>query len=166
MSAAPGSPTSAGVEGGPDHPDLPVKPPLILLVSILAGYLVDRLWPAASRPEGWGVLGIALVVLAFVLMLAAMRQFAAGRTSAKPWKPTRLILDRGPFRFTRNPIYLGFVLLQAGIGIWQDRLAVLLFALPAAIVLDRVVIRREEAYLLRKFGAPYEEYRARVRRWI
>lgn len=166
MSAAPGSPTGAGVDEGPDHPDLPVKPPLILLASMLAGYLVDRFWPAPARPEGWGGLGIALVVLAFSLMLAAMRQFAAGRTSAKPWKPTRVILDRGPFRFTRNPIYLGFVLLQAGIGIWQDRLAVLLFALPAAIVLDRVVIRREEAYLSRKFEAPYEAYLGRVRRWL
>jgi len=166
MSGAPESPTGAGVDGGPDHPDLPVKPPLILLASILVGYLADRFWPGPARPEGWGGLGIALVVLAFVLMLAAMRQFSAGRTSVKPWKPTRVILDRGPFRFTRNPIYLGFVLLQAGIGIWQDRLAVLLMAVPAAIALDLVVIRREEAYLVRKFGAAYDAYRGRVRRWI
>ena len=150
----------------PDHPDLPVKPPLISLVALLLGYLIHQFAPMAARPAGSSAPGILLCVLAVSLGQWAVFEFRVQKTSVKPWKSTRVILDRGPFAFTRNPIYLSFVLLQLGIGLWHDRLAVVLMAIPAAIALDRVVIRREEAYLARKFGALYLAYLQRVRRWV
>ena len=150
----------------PDHPDLPVKPPLISLVALAIGYLLHQFAPMHARPAGWGATGVGLVVVGLALSQWAIHQFRVQKTAVKPWKPTRVILDRGPFAFTRNPIYLSFVLLQLGIGLWHDRLAVVLMAIPAAIALDRVVIRREEAYLARKFGALYLAYLQRVRRWV
>ena len=150
----------------PDHPDLPIKPPLILVASLVLGYLIDHYAPASARPAGWAGVGISLVAVSLLLGQWAMHQFRTQKTSVMPWKPTRLILDGGPFRFTRNPIYLSFVLLQLGVGVWHDRLAVLLMALPSALALDVLVIRREEAYLTRKFGADYLDYRSRVRRWL
>ena len=150
----------------PDHPDLPVKPPLLSLLALAIGYLVHHLLPMHARPAGWGAAGVALVVLSFSLGQWAMYQFRVQKTAVKPWKPTRVIVDSGPFAFTRNPIYVSFVLLQLGIGLWHDRLAVVLMTIPAAIALDRIIIRREEAYLARKFGVPYRAYMERVRRWV
>lgn len=149
-----------------DHPDLPVKPPLISLLALVIGYLIHHFLPMRARPDGWGATGIVLVVLGLALSQWAIHQFRVEKTAVKPWKPTRVILDRGPFAFTRNPIYLAFLLLQVGIGLWHDRIAVVLMTIPAAIVLDRVVIRREEEYLARKFGAVYLSYVKRVRRWV
>jgi len=150
----------------PDHPDLPVKPPLVFLLALLVGYLIDRYQPPRPRPDELVVAGIALVVIAFAIAIWAMRQFHAAGTAVEPWKPTRAIVESGPFAFSRNPIYVSFALTQFGIGLWQNRLAVMLMVIPALLATDRFIIRREEAYLERKFGAAYLDYKARVRRWI
>ncbi|MNC99668.1 hypothetical protein D3C83_180330 [compost metagenome] len=76
------------------------------------------------------------------------------------------VVSRGPYALSRNPIYVGFALFQVGLGLWTNRLAVVLMVVPAVIATGVVVIRREERYLERKFGAAYLEYKTRVRRWV
>jgi protein-S-isoprenylcysteine O-methyltransferase Ste14 len=80
--------------------------------------------------------------------------------------PTTTIVDTGPYRFTRNPIYLGMVLGLIGLAIALNSLWLLLTLVPFAVVIRYGVIAREEAYLERKFGDVYRRYRARVRRWL
>lgn len=162
----PGAPKPSLIELPPDHPNLPVKPPLVFIAALLLGLLVHWFKPMPARPDGWGGLGIIFAGLAAALMAWAWVALKRKRTDVRPWKPTTAIVTRGPFALTRNPIYLGFALLQVGIGLWSDRLAVLLMTVPAIAATNNWIIAREESYLLRKFGAEYERYLSRVRRWL
>ena len=81
-------------------------------------------------------------------------------------KPTTTIVENGPYRFTRNPIYLGVFLSRAGIAIGFDDLWVLATLVPFYFVIRHGVVAREEAYLERKFGTVYRGYKSRVRRWL
>ncbi len=87
-------------------------------------------------------------------------------TSVNPYTPTRTITARGPYRLTRNPIYLGDVIVYAGIAILIDTLWALPLLLLAIATVQRGVILREERYLERRFGEAYLQYKRRVRRWI
>ncbi len=150
----------------PDHPDLPYKPPLAYLLAILVGVLLHRWWPLPSRPEALLPVGVTSVAIAAATLIWAQVSFRAKRTPLEPWKATRAIVDSGPFAYSRNPVYLAFALTQVGIGLWADRLwIVALVALPV-LATATVVVPREERYLRRKFGAEYEDYCARVRRWL
>ena len=154
------------IELPPDHPDLPLKPPFIFVWALVIGLAVDWLKPMPARPDRWGGLGIVFVVFAVGLIAWAARTMRQRNTAVRPWKPTTTIVEDGPFALTRNPIYLGFALVLVGIGLWTDKLAVLLMTVPAIAATNSWVIAREESYLKRKFGAPYEAYLARVRRWV
>lgn len=154
------------VELPPDHPNLPVKPPVVFVVAMLIGFGVHWLKPVTARPDRWGGLGMIFVFLAVALVGWAWMSLKLHRTDVRPWKPTTAVVTSGPYAFTRNPIYLGFALLQVGIGLWVDALAVLLLTVPAVAATNSWVIAREESYLERKFGAHYTEYLSRVRRWL
>src|SRR5262249_56711869 len=80
--------------------------------------------------------------------------------------PTNTIVESGPYRFTRNPIYLGMFLALIGLAIAFDNLWLLMLLLPFALVIHYGVVAREEIYLERKFGNVYRSYRSRVRRWM
>ena len=112
------------------------------------------------------VLGVVLAVLAGALAFGALGRFKRSRTPAEPWKPSRALVVQGPYRFTRNPMYLGMALLYAALAFgfgWLWALAVLVVVL---VVIDRAVIAREERYLERRFGADYLQYKEQVRRWL
>ena len=150
----------------PDHPDLPVKPPLVFLVSIVIGVGTHHLAPMRAGPAGRASVGVAIVALAVALLVWAALSFRSRRTPLEPWKPTTAIVDFGPFAFSRNPVYLAFALIQVGFGLWTDRLAVVAMVVPALLATNAWIVPREEAYLERKFGAEYVGYRRRVRRWL
>lgn len=154
------------MNGRPDHPDLPIKPPLIFVLATAIGALLHVAWPRAARPDGWGMLGAALAALAVVLLAWCSRLFQRHQTEIVPWKPTRVIVDYGPYGVSRNPIYVAFALFQLGLGLWADKLAVVLMTLPALVATHYLVVVREEAYLERKFGDAYRDYMRRVRRWV
>ncbi len=104
--------------------------------------------------------------MALLLLASFNTLFQRKGTAVEPWKPTTAIVTDGPFRFTRNPAYLGMALLYIAIALLADAFWVLV-PLPLALALiDRGVIAREERYLEGKFGAEYTDYRTRVRRWI
>jgi protein-S-isoprenylcysteine O-methyltransferase Ste14 len=132
---------------------------------LLAAWLLGRAVPVPVAPPlrlpGLVVagLGVALGGWALALMLRA-------GTDPRPDRPAARLIESGPFRFSRNPIYLGFLVFAAGLALrWGDLWGWLAVAV-IGVLLDRLVVRREERYLRRRFGPAYEAYAARVRRWI
>ncbi|KAB2967036.1 MAG: isoprenylcysteine carboxylmethyltransferase family protein [Thermoanaerobaculia bacterium] len=154
-----------------DSPGIRVLPPLVVLACFGLGGLADRVrpWPIA---HGWTTLawlrwaGLALVAAGVALDLWSLRLFTRHGTSALPFRPASAFVARGPYRFTRNPMYLGMTLTLAGVGLALGRTWIVLAAALAAAILDRYAIRREERYLERRFGADYLGYKRRVRRWL
>jgi len=165
----------------PDRPGVIAPPPLIYLGFLLAGWglgEVASLPAVAGAGLGWLTAGfgldmpvrrglaLALIVGGLLLDGAAAGHFRRLGTPPEPWKPTTVLATGGLYGLTRNPIYLGFAITYVGLAIAMDSWLVLVLLIPCLIVVDRFVIRREERYLALKFGADYDDYRARVRRWL
>jgi protein-S-isoprenylcysteine O-methyltransferase Ste14 len=142
-------------------------PPLIFLAGLIAGFGLEALLPGADLPAWlqWG-LGALLIAAGLGLLLSFNTSFSRKGTAVEPWKPTTAIVTTGPYRFTRNPAYLGMALTYIGIAVTSSALWVLV-PLPFVLaVIDRGVIAREERYLERKFGEEYLGYKRTVRRWV
>jgi protein-S-isoprenylcysteine O-methyltransferase Ste14 len=150
-----------------DAPGVIAPPPLIYLGALAAGFVLEILLPSASIPAlvRWPV-GVALVLGGFALARSFIAAFDRAHTAVDPRRPTTAIVTTGPYRVTRNPGYAGLTLLYAGIAVLAGALWPLATLVAALVLVDRAVIAREERYLARKFGAEYEAYRRRVRRWL
>lgn len=151
-----------------DRANVIMPPPLAWALAFGVGFALDWLWPAPfvpmAIPHAWAG-GIVLAV-GFALAIWAIAALRNAGTRVEPNKPTTAIVAAGPYKFTRNPIYIGIFLGQAGLAIGFDTLWMLAMLLPLYLVIRYGVIAREEAYLARKFGAVYLTYKARVRRWL
>jgi protein-S-isoprenylcysteine O-methyltransferase Ste14 len=144
-----------------------VRPPLVYLAAIVAGSVLGVAWPLAFLSHRYATpLGIVLVVVAVVLFFYSTGEFRAAGTPVPGNHPTTAIVCTGPYRFSRNPIYLAFSLLQLGIAAWVNTLWLIATLIPAIAFMTTIVIPREERYLERKFGIEYSNYKARVRRWL
>ena len=151
----------------PDHAGVLVPPPFFFVIPFCAGLLLHRLHPIPIlRREISAVPGLGLAVLGLLLVVWAMGLFARARTSPIPIRPTTAIVETGPYRFSRNPMYVGLALLYVGLALWIGTLWPLLFLPVALIMVQRAVIAREERYLEAKFGEEYRGYKSRVRRWL
>jgi protein-S-isoprenylcysteine O-methyltransferase Ste14 len=140
---------------------------LVYLASILLGALLQFVAPLPFLPRTLAVpLGASLVVVGIALFASAVTKFRAARTPVPARKPTTAIVRTGHYRFSRNPIYLAFSLLQLGIAIWLNSLWLLATLVGAVALIHFVVVPREEEYLERRFGSRYLEYKASVRRWL
>jgi protein-S-isoprenylcysteine O-methyltransferase Ste14 len=111
-------------------------------------------------------LGAALLVAGTALAVWGRRTFSAAGTTVKPFERTERLVESGPFRFTRNPMYLGLVAMIAGVALLLGTPAPWLAALALALLLHFRFIRNEERALAASLGEPYAAYRRRVRRWI
>jgi protein-S-isoprenylcysteine O-methyltransferase Ste14 len=142
-------------------------PPLLYVAGFLIGVGLELAFPI-DRPSTAITLAGAVIGIGVWLALdgAAMLFFRRAGTSMIPMRPSAALVTTGPYRFTRNPMYLGMAFLYMGLAfalgfIWP------LVVLPLVIVaVDRLVIAREEAYLRRRFGEEYAEYMKRARRWL
>jgi protein-S-isoprenylcysteine O-methyltransferase Ste14 len=144
-----------------------VRPPLVYLTSLASGTVIHYAMPLPFLPGTLAVpLGVPLVAVAIALFSYSVAKFRAAGTPVPARKPTTVIVRTGPYRFSRNPIYLGFSLFQLGIAIWVNSVWLLATLVGAVALIHYVVIRREEQYLERKFGAQYLDYKASVRRWL
>jgi protein-S-isoprenylcysteine O-methyltransferase Ste14 len=153
--------------GAADKAGVIAPPPLIYLGAIVAGALLERVWPWKLPTERWGpVVGALLVVAAVVLFVPAVLALMRAGTPPEPYKPTTAIVTSGPYRFTRNPIYVSFTLVQLGIALWAGSGWILALFVPVIVLMHYGVIAREERYLTRKFGEEYSRYRRSVRRWV
>jgi protein-S-isoprenylcysteine O-methyltransferase Ste14 len=144
-----------------------VFPPVYLLVAIISMVALHKLLPyAALIASPWRWLGLLPFVAAVALAGTAVRLFAKHKTTIKPGETSSFLLTEGPYRFTRNPIYLGTVLLLIGVATMLGSLTPWLVVPVFAWLINRNIIPVEEAMLAAAFGADYEQYRARVRRWL
>jgi protein-S-isoprenylcysteine O-methyltransferase Ste14 len=151
-----------------DNPGVIAFPPLIWLVGAVISALVHFFLiqvPIMSY-RACLVCGIALVILAPALALSALVTMRKAGTNVDPAKPALTIVRGGPFRFTRNPMYLALCLLQVALGFFLNDWITLLFVVPLGLILHYGVILREERYLTAKFGEPYLELKRDVRRWL
>ena len=151
-----------------DHADVRILPPLLFLGSILLGVLLQLVIEVSfTTPSGWRVaLGLVLVALGVGTIAWVISGMRRTHQDPDPRKPTPELIVSGPFRFSRNPIYTGMALIQAGVGLELGNLWILLLLAPTLWILRRDVIEKEEAYLTRKFGDAYVAYTSSVRRWL
>jgi protein-S-isoprenylcysteine O-methyltransferase Ste14 len=145
-----------------------IRPPLAWGLAVIAGLALNWLvpWPflPADVPAGW--LGALVFVLALALFAWSIVTMTRAGSNVPTNRPTTTIVESGPYRFTRNPIYLGMFLGLIGLAIAFNNLWLLLMLVPFALLIRYGVVAREEAYLERKFGEVYRGYRSRVRRWL
>jgi protein-S-isoprenylcysteine O-methyltransferase Ste14 len=149
---------------------VPLGPLGILAGDILLGLLLRRVWPqglvGAAFQHPLRLVGIAMGVLWLGLAIWSVRAFHSAGTSPNPTAPSKAIATGGPYRFTRNPMYVGMMSLMLGLALALNSVAMLLTAIVAWFLLRYAVIAPEERYLDSKFGQAYTDYKARVRRWI
>lgn len=145
-----------------------VPPPLIFLTGLILGLVIDgRIVVGLPDAPLWQrALAVLLMIAGVGLMVSGLRRFSKAGTRPEPWAPSSALVSSGIYRWTRNPMYLGMAVLYGGIALLFASPAAGLLLLPVLAIMNFVVIRREEAYLLRRFGAEYDAYRRQVRRWL
>jgi protein-S-isoprenylcysteine O-methyltransferase Ste14 len=145
-----------------------IRPPVGWGLAVIAGVALNWLVPLpflpTDLPAGW--LGALVFVLALTLFAWAIVTITRAGSNVPTKLPTTTIVESGPYRFTRNPIYLGMFMGLVGLAIALDNLWLLMMLVPFALVIHYGVVAREEAYLEHKFGDIYRSYRSRVRRWL
>ncbi len=160
-----GSPEPAAPKA--DTSGVRVPPPFYYVAGFLAGVALELVSPTRWPPAG---VRIAVAVLAVGAWLAldgaAMLNFRRAGTSMVPMNPTTALVTSGPYRLTRNPMYLGMAFLYVAFAFALGVLWALAFLPAVLVIVDRFVIAREEPYLERKFGQAYRDYKARARRWL
>ena len=150
-----------------DHASVKIHPPILLLLHLLSAYLLNRFFPLSIEfPNVLSWAGYVLVLIGLALPFSAVIQFMQAKTTVDPHGSVTKIVTNGAYRFTRNPIYLGFVCMLIGfLFIFKSYWGLILS--PLFIVLMNVlVINYEEAYLEKKFGEQFTSYTSRVRRWL
>ncbi len=144
-------------------------PPLVFVGFVLFGFALQySVAPVPFPVDRWitlisGIL-ISLTGLSFVVM--AHRLFKRTGQNPVPWTPSPELLLEGPYRFTRNPMYLGVTLFQVGFGLAINNFWISLFAFPALLIVHFIAVLPEERYLIKKFGENYKAYLVKVRRYL
>jgi protein-S-isoprenylcysteine O-methyltransferase Ste14 len=146
------------------------RPPFLYLACLVLGLILDHLLPLPralpeNAPMRWTA-GGGLILLGAAIVAAGIRNFSRAATPVPSNQPVRALVTTGIHGWSRNPIYVGMFLVYAGIGLAARSPWVLILTLPLAITLRYAVVAREEAYLERRFGDAYRDYKVRVRRWL
>jgi len=144
-----------------------ISPPIVFAIGLVLGIAASFFFPTpfAVFPEYRGA-GWALIALGLLLAMAAGRTLRQAGTGVLPGRPSTRLVIEGPFRFTRNPIYVAMALAYLGIAVLLYSLWTVLLLPVVLLVLERTVIHPEEVYLERLFGAEYIRYKDSVRRWL
>lgn len=142
------------------------RPPAIYLIAILSGLVLHFAWPMRFVPNYARPFGGLIAVLAVTLFIWSIKTFRSAGTPVPGNRPTTAIVKVGPYRSSRNPIYLAFSLFQIGIALAVNEAWIVITLLPAIALISFVVIPREESYLEERFGEEYAAYKASVRRWL
>lgn len=153
-----------------DHPGVVAPPPLIYFGFLLLGWVLDRYVLRLAFP--WE-LDMTVKVIAVVLIVGglAIETWAGGLfrkagTNVVPWSPSMALVFDGPYRFSRNPMYVGFTLVYLGLALGLQSPTAMALIVPCLVLMTWGVILREERYLTAKFGQAYLDYKDRVRRWL
>lgn len=150
-----------------DSTGIIAPPPLIYLAGLLLGFVAGWLRrPPALAPAAAMPVGAVLVLAGLAVSVSFERAFSRARTTLDARGPATTLVTGGPFRFSRNPGYLGMALICTGIALAAGATWALVTLIPTLVLIDRGVIAREEPYLERTFGREYTRFKARVRRWL
>ena len=153
-----------------DTPGIAFPPPLVFVLGFAVGYALQRLFPVTLVPAAgrgvWQGLGWGLVALGAALMGSAVVTFRRAGTTPNPFKPTTAFVTHGPYRFTRNPMYLGLLLTLLAWAVFLFNPMALLFVPIFVLYINRFQIKPEEQVLSSLFGAEYMAYKGQVRRWL
>jgi protein-S-isoprenylcysteine O-methyltransferase Ste14 len=152
-----------------DHPNISplVHPPLVAVMFIVIAYVLGRFVPLPFlAPMFLRNIGLLLTFVGFLLGIGAFLEFQKARTTLDPHGSVKQIVTSGIYRFTRNPIYLGFLLMLIGSPLNSGLYWGIVLVPFYMMTMDRLVIEREEAYLEKKFKDQYGSYKSRVRRWV
>lgn len=145
----------------------PLRPPVLLLLSLALSIALHWFLPGLPlSPVPWHWIGVPVMVAGIALIGWSVRVFDRARTSYIPGDRSKVLLVRGPFRWTRNPIYVGMATISAGVALLLNDAMALLGTVAYVVAVTRLFIVREEALLAKRFGASYRAYRARVGRWL
>jgi len=149
-------------------PKFVAQPPAVFLVAVLGGAAVEQfVLPLSFGLRWWGVgLGFLVFVAGVSLSMMAMQAFRKAASSPDPNHMPSKLVETGPFKRIRNPLYLGTLLMLIGLGLGANLPWVVIAAVPAMLIIHFGVVIREEAYLEDLFGEKYRAYRDRVRRWV
>jgi protein-S-isoprenylcysteine O-methyltransferase Ste14 len=155
----------------PDNAGVRIPPPLFYAVAVILGLLLDGLHSLPiSAVVGSGSIRTAaawlVLALSLYLMSTAFRLFGRKHTSVVPIRPATVLVIEGPYRLTRNPMYVGLALLTTALSVFLDTWWPIILLVPVLAMVQWFVIAREESYLHRRFGAEYDAYVRQVRRWL
>ena len=153
----------------PTRPNKIVPAPLLVVLCLGGGWVGHHLHPVHVLPDlgiAAPILGATLCASALAIGLAGVREFHRHHTPTSPFKPTTALVTSGVFGRTRNPMYLGLVLLVLGVAIAVNSLAFLLAAALLGVLLQLAVIKPEERFMAARFGDAFGTYRSRTRRWL
>ena len=151
----------------PDHANVKIPPPLIYVAGFLLGLWLGRVVPVYVLPTIPGhIAAVIWIALWAILGAWSVGLFHRARASLLPIRPATRLIIAGPYRFTRNPMYLSLVCLYVGLALWFDVFWALVLLPMVIVAMHHYVIVREEEYLESKFGDEYRRYKARVRRWL
>ncbi len=142
-------------------------PPLIYIIAVLLGFILERYIPLAIHLNQtlWLAAGFAFFI-AIIFAVSALLGLRKAKTSIEPWRPTTNIVDSGIFAYSRNPIYLSFICFGFGMAFSLNSYWIMLMMIPATWLIKTLVIAKEEQYLSKKFAEEYRQYCRKVRRWI
>jgi protein-S-isoprenylcysteine O-methyltransferase Ste14 len=163
------SPSRTGIsDQNSDNPGVIAFPPLIWLIGVVISIIIHFfvIGIPLMNYNVAVVCGIVFLIIAPTLALSAFIVMKQAGTNVNPAKPALTIVRGGPFRFTRNPMYVALCFLQIALGFFLNDWIALLFVVPLALILHYGVILREERYLTAKFGEPYLQLKREVRRWL
>ena len=150
-----------------DHADVKIHPPILTLIFIVIAYVAKRVIPIPfSVPDILRLIGFALVVIGFLFGVSALFAFRKARTTLEPHGQVSAIVSDGIYRFSRNPIYLGFLLMVIGLPLNSGSYWGVVLSPVFVMFMNSLVIEKEEAYLEKKFGDVYTSYKSSVRRWL
>lgn len=156
----------------PANAGILVPPPFIFAAGYLLGWVLHRYFlplafaPGEAAPPGLRLAGEVLIILGAIFALWAVLTFRRARTSLLPFRPASTLVVEGPYRWSRNPMYLGLTAIYVGAALATNMVWPLLVLPLTVYALQVLVVRREEIYLERVFGERYIEYRSTVRRWL
>jgi protein-S-isoprenylcysteine O-methyltransferase Ste14 len=150
-----------------DNPGVRVPPPLLYAAAVVGGWLLHRQWPL---PVGNGTVltvGAWFLIAAWAALAAlSIGLFRRKHTSMIPFRPATTLVSSGPYKVTRNPMYVSLALLTVALALFLNTWWPVLLLVPTLLAVQHLVIVPEEKYLRRRFGAEYDEYARRVRRWL
>lgn len=149
-----------------DHANVKIHPPVLTFIFIVLAYVANWLIPLQFSTTWLRYLGFTIAIIGFFIPFFAVREFVKAKTTLNPHGSVSTIITSGIFQYTRNPIYIGFVLMSIGFPLFSGTYWGLILSPVLVFCFNKLVIQYEEAYLEEKFGEQYTSYKSKVRRWV